>query len=183
MLDFGTELRQWGKALAAINVWNDIDPWRLAVVLEAFATPLAASGFTLKRELDAELCVCCDALRIRQALMALLENAQKHAVSGMLTVRLYRSGVQCILSVEDEGPGISEEVAAYIFEAFRRGDPSRSRKSGGSGLGLAVVHGIVQQFGGDVQVQSRLGHGTVFRIRLPLTTEHLKSKEPKTGLP
>ncbi|MFQ2731508.1 ATP-binding protein [Aeromonas caviae] len=140
----------------------------LAVVLEAFATPLAASGFTLKRELDAELWVCCDALRIRQALMALLENAQKHAVPGMLTVRLHRSGAQCILSVEDEGPGISEEVAAHIFEAFRRGDPSRSRKSGGSGLGLAVVKAIVEAHGGSAVCQSGGRGGTLFLLSWPL---------------
>ncbi|MBL0547672.1 HAMP domain-containing histidine kinase [Aeromonas caviae] len=140
----------------------------LAVVLEAFATPLAASGFTLKRELDAELWVCCDALRIRQALMALLENAQKHAVPGMLTVRLHRSGTQCILSVEDEGPGISEEVAAHIFEAFRRGDPSRSRKSGGSGLGLAVVKAIAEAHGGSAVCQSGGRGGTLFLLSWPL---------------
>ena len=138
------------------------------MVLEAFATPLAASGFTLKRELDAELWVCCDALRIRQALMALLENAQKHAVPGMLTVRLHRSGTQCILSVEDEGPGISEEVAAHIFEAFRRGDPSRSRKSGGSGLGLAVVKAIAEAHGGSALCQSGGRGGTLFLLSWPL---------------
>ncbi|MFQ2189201.1 ATP-binding protein [Aeromonas jandaei] len=141
----------------------------LAVVLEAFATPLAASGFTLKRELDAELCVCCDALRIRQALMALLENAQKHAVPGMLTVRLHRSGPQCILSVEDEGPGISEEVAAHIFEAFRRGEPSRSRKSGGSGLGLAVVKAIAEAHGGTAVCQPTGLGGSRFVLSWPLS--------------
>lgn len=140
----------------------------LAVVLEAFATPLAASGFTLKWELDAELWVCCDGLRIRQALMALLENAQKHAVPGMLTVRLHRSGTQCILSVEDEGPGISEEVAAHIFEAFRRGEPSRSRKSGGSGLGLAVVKAIAEAHGGSAVCQSGGRDGTLFLLSWPL---------------
>lgn len=141
----------------------------LAVVLEAFAPPLAASGFTLKGELDAELLVCCDALRIRQALMALLENAQKHGVPGMLTVRLHRSGTQCVLSVEDEGPGISEEVAAYIFEAFRRGDPSRSRKSGGSGLGLAVVKAIVKAHGGSAACQPTGCGGTMFILSWPIS--------------
>lgn len=140
----------------------------LAVVLDAFASPLAASGFMLKRELDAELPVCCDALRIRQALMALLENAQKHAVPGMLTVRLQRSGALCTLSVEDEGPGIGEEVAAYIFDAFRRGDPSRSRKSGGSGLGLAVVKAIAEAHGGSALCQSNGRGGTTFLLSWPI---------------
>lgn len=100
--------------------------------------------------------------------MALLENAQKHAVPGMLTVRLHRSGTQCILSVEDEGPGISEEVAAHIFEAFRRGDPSRSRKSGGSGLGLAVVKAIAEAHGGSAVCQPGGRGGTLFLLSWPL---------------
>ncbi|MGK4475799.1 ATP-binding protein [Aeromonas molluscorum] len=141
----------------------------LAVVLEAFAPPLAASGFTLKGELDGELFVCCDALRIRQALMALLENAQKHGVPGLLTVRLYRSDTQCVLSVEDEGPGIGEEVAAHIFDAFRRGDPSRSRKSGGSGLGLAVVKAIAEAHGGSAVCQPTGCGGTMFILSWPIS--------------
>lgn len=140
----------------------------LAVVLEAFAASLAASGFTLKRELDAELLVCCDALRIRQALMALLENAQKHGVPGLLTVRLHRSGTLCVLSVEDEGPGISEEVAAQI-RGVSPGDPSRSRKSGGSGLGLAVVKAIAEAHGGSVVCQPAKSGGTMFLLSWPIS--------------
>lgn len=141
----------------------------LAVVLEAFASPLAASGFVLQRELDSELHVCCDLFRIRQALMALLENAQKHALPGLLTVRLYRSESVCVLSVEDEGPGISEEIAACIFDAFRRGDPSRSRKSGGSGLGLAVVKAIAEAHGGSAVCQSTGRGGSRFVLSWPIS--------------
>lgn len=141
----------------------------LAVVLEAFASPLAASGFVLQRELDSELHVCCDLFRIRQALMALLENAQKHALPGLLTVRLHRSESVCVLSVEDEGPGISEEIAPCIFDAFRRGDPSRSRKSGGSGLGLAVVKAIAEAHGGSAVCQSTGRGGSRFVLSWPIS--------------
>lgn len=140
----------------------------LAVVLDAFAPALIASGFTLQQALDADLKVCCDALRIRQALLALLENAQKHAVPGTLIVRLHRSASMCILSVEDEGPGVSDEVASYIFDAFRRGDPSRSRKSGGSGLGLAVVKAIIEAHGGRAVCQPTEGGGTLFTLAWPV---------------
>jgi len=138
----------------------------LSTVLRAFAAPLAAKGFHLHDELDANLLVECDALRIRQALMALLENAQRHADPGNLRVRLKQVGDDCQLSVEDDGPGIDNALTADIFEAFRRGDPSRSRKSGGSGLGLAVVKAIAEAHGGHAICQPS-GLGSSFVISWP----------------
>lgn len=85
-----------------------------------------------------------------------------------MTVRFYRSGVSCYLSVEDEGPGIPDEAASYVFEAFRRVDPSRSRKSGGSGLGLAVVKTIVEAHGGHVVCQPSGRGGTIFVLSWPV---------------
>ncbi|MGP0173605.1 ATP-binding protein [Pseudomonas sp. NCHU5208] len=140
----------------------------LASVLQAFATPLAEKGFHLLQELDAELQVECDAVRIRQALMALLENALRHADPGTLQVRLEQVNGDCRLSVEDDGPGIDGALAADIFEAFRRGDPSRSRKSGGSGLGLAVVKAIAQAHGGRAFWQPSAHGGSCFVVSWPL---------------
>ncbi len=102
------------------------------------------------------------------ALMALLENARQHADPGTLTVRLYSSGTSCHLSVEDEGPGIPAEAASYVFEAFRRVDPSRSRTSGGSGLGLAVVKAVVEAHGGHVVCQPSGRGGTIFVLSWPI---------------
>ena len=140
----------------------------LNTVLQAFAAPLAAKGFHLHNQLDANLLVECDALRLRQALMALLENALLHADPGNLRVRLEQVGDNCQLSVEDDGPGIDSTLAADIFEAFRRGDPSRSRKSGGSGLGLAVVKAIAEAHGGHAICQAS-GVGSLFIISWPLS--------------
>ncbi|SIR13693.1 two-component system, OmpR family, sensor histidine kinase AdeS [Aeromonas sp. RU39B] len=139
----------------------------ISSVIEAFTATLTAKGFTLRQELDPTLQVYCDALRIRQALMALLENARQHAEPGVLTVRLFSSGALITLSVEDEGPGIAEEAATYIFEAFRRGEPSRSRKSGGSGLGLAVVKAIIEAHGGQARCQPSGCGGTTFILSWP----------------
>ncbi|WP_317629638.1 sensor histidine kinase [Shewanella sp. SM21] len=85
-----------------------------------------------------------------------------------MTVRFYRSGASCYLSVEDEGPGIPDEAASYVFEAFRRVDPSRSRKSGGSGLGLAVVKTIAEAHGGHVVCQPSGHGGTIFILSWPV---------------
>lgn len=142
----------------------------LSVVLMAFAEPLAAKGFHLHDELDANLLVECDALRIRQALMALLENALRHADPGNLRVRLQQVGDDCQLSVEDDGPGINSKLTSEIFEAFRRGDPSRSRKSGGSGLGLAVVKAIAEAHGGHATCRAS-GMGSSFIISWPARTQ------------
>lgn len=140
----------------------------IRAVIETFATALNARGIMLKQELDTTLQVYCDAIRIRQALMALLENARQHADPGALTVRLYHSGTSCYLSVEDEGPGIPAEAASYVFEAFRRVDPSRSRTSGGSGLGLAVVKAVVEAHGGHVVCQPSGRGGTIFVLSWPI---------------
>ncbi|TWI44623.1 two-component system sensor histidine kinase AdeS [Pseudomonas duriflava] len=142
----------------------------LGTVLQAFAAPLGAKGFHLHDELDANLLVECDALRIRQALMALLENALRHADPGNLRVRLEQVGEDCRLSVEDDGPGIDSALTSEIFEAFRRGDPSRSRKSGGSGLGLAVVKAIAEAHGGDAICQPS-GLGSSFVIAWPASMQ------------
>ena len=140
----------------------------LGSMLQAFATPLAEKGFHLHQELDAGLLVECDAVRIRQALMALLENALRHADPGNLRVCLEQVGGDCQLSVEDDGPGIDSALTINIFEAFRRGDPSRSRKSGGSGLGLAVVKAIVEAHGGQVFWQASAKGGSRFVLSWPL---------------
>lgn len=140
----------------------------LGTVLQAFATPLAEKGFALHQELDATLLVECDAVRIRQALMALLENALRHADPGNLRVRLEQAGNECQLSVEDDGPGIDSALVTDIFEAFRRGDPSRSRKSGGSGLGLAVVKAIAEAHGGQAYCQASANGGSRFVLSWPL---------------
>ena len=139
----------------------------LDTVLQAFAAPLAAKGFHLHSELDANLIVECDAVRIRQALMALLENSLRHADPGNLRVRLRQADGWCHLSVEDDGPGIDSTLAIDIFEAFRRGDPSRARQSGGSGLGLAVVKAIAEAHGGHAECQPS-DRGSSFGISWPI---------------
>lgn len=140
----------------------------LRTVTEGFALSLESKGLNLSLELDSNLKVCCDVVRIRQVLMVLLENARQHADPGSLTVRLYGSNDMCYLSVEDQGPGIPDEAATYVFEAFRRVEPSRSRKSGGSGLGLAVVKAIVEAHDGQVECRTSASGGSIFVLCWPL---------------
>ena len=72
------------------------------------------------------------------------------------------------LEVEDSGIGIPADVITRVFERFYRVDKGRSRSEGGTGLGLAIVKHVAQLHGGRVEVESRLGQGSVFRVHLPL---------------
>ncbi len=99
----------------------------------------------------------------------LLENAVQYSPPGSkVTVRIDRdasAGVR--ISVEDSGPGIPPEELPYIFERFRRGDPSRARATGGFGLGLAICKAVVTALGGRIEAANRPGTGTRVCVQLP----------------
>jgi two-component system OmpR family sensor kinase len=111
-----------------------------------------------------------DADRIRQVLTNLLSNALIHTTPGTpVRVRLVSADGMVRLSVEDEGPGLSPDQVARVFERFYRVDASRGRASGGSGLGLAIVQSVVEASGGSVTCESSLAAGTTFTVALPLS--------------
>ncbi|MFQ6590957.1 MULTISPECIES: ATP-binding protein [Pseudomonas] len=139
----------------------------VSVTVHALTESLQLRGFKLRIEVGEQIHTVCDAFRLRQALSALLENALHHADPGVLIIRTLTNNGLFTLSVEDSGPGISPNLAPYVFEAFRRGEPSTSGKSGGSGLGLAVVKAIAEAHGGNaICVPS--ANGTRFEIQLPI---------------
>ncbi|MBZ8139676.1 two-component sensor histidine kinase [Rubrivivax gelatinosus] len=150
------------------------EPTELAAEIEAVVhavdARLAARGFRLVLELDLPALVQCDPVRIRQALMALLENALMHADPGTLRVRAWLHEGWATLAVEDGGPGIPPELGERVFEAFRRGEPSRSRRSGGSGLGLAVVKAIAEAHGGRAGCAALPGGGSSVSLSWPAAT-------------
>jgi len=110
-----------------------------------------------------------DRFRIHQVIANLLANARTHTPAGThVTASVKVDGMYAIVSVTDDGPGISPDLLPKVFERFVRADISRVRRSGQStGLGLAIVSAVVQAHGGTVNVQSRPGR-TVFEIRLRL---------------
>jgi two-component system, OmpR family, sensor kinase len=108
-----------------------------------------------------------DAGRIRQVVDNLLDNARVHAPDAAVHVRLAIEGTEAVIEVADEGPGIDPDVASRVFERFTRGDPSRSRGTGGAGLGLSIVAAIVEAHGGRVTASSDGGSGVVV-VRLPV---------------
>ncbi|TCG04439.1 two-component sensor histidine kinase [Paraburkholderia steynii] len=133
-------------------------------IVEVFGASLQAAGQHPLLNLH-EQRMRCDPVRIRQALLALLENARRHAVPGAIRVQTCVEQGMCCLRVEDEGPGISPSFAPHVFEAFRRADNKRS--SGGSGLGLAVVAAIARAHGGEAICRPSSRSGTLFELRWP----------------
>lgn len=132
-------------------------------VVEFFGDALQAAGLHVVLNLAGQR-VQCDPARIRQALLALLENARRHAEPGSVRVQTRLENGLCHLCVEDDGPGISPEFAPHVFTAFRR---SADASHGGSGLGLAVVAAIAQAHGGAATCRSIAGGGTLFDLCWP----------------
>jgi two-component system, OmpR family, sensor kinase len=110
-----------------------------------------------------------DEARLRQVLDNLLGNARAHTAAGTpVTVELRRVGGHAELSVADHGPGLTEEQAERVFERFYRADSSRTRASGGAGLGLSIVAAVTEAHGGTAEARSTPGGGATFVITLPL---------------
>ncbi|KRF00352.1 histidine kinase [Frateuria sp. Soil773] len=107
-----------------------------------------------------------DAVRIKQVLLNLANNALKFTERGSVTLRAERTGGGITLSIVDTGPGIPEASQARLFQRFEQ-DASPQRHSG-SGLGLAICRELVGMMGGSIELESRMGHGSTFRVRLPL---------------
>jgi len=115
------------------------------------------------------LIVTGDETQLRQVVANLLGNALRHTPQGTpITVSLQSDQGWAGLAVTDEGPGMTADDAARVFEPFYRADKSRARETGGTGLGLAIVAAIVQEHGGTVAVETSPGAGATFRVRLPV---------------
>lgn len=110
--------------------------------------------------------VDCDPARMRQALLALLENARCHASPGPLEIALAEEDGQWRLAVTDSGPGVDPAFSEKIFDAFQRGDAARLQGGSGSGLGLAVVRAIALAHGGEARCHA-LGGGARFELAWP----------------
>ncbi|HEV7922904.1 MAG TPA: ATP-binding protein [Thermoanaerobaculia bacterium] len=128
----------------------------------------AVAGRSVKLEGDEETMVLADARRVLQILTNLLDNAFTHADD--VRVAWERSGSEVRIRVQDRGAGIPAEELPRIFERFYHVDPSRSRDTGGAGLGLAIVQQLVAAHGGRVWAESEAGKGSTFTFTLPASS-------------
>ena len=143
----------------------------LALLTDSAAT---LSGLAAEREVEVtvsgdDIVVLADAEYIRLVVVNLIENAIKHSEVGTsVTVTIETTGDEARISVTDTGPGIPEEDQPHVFDRFYRVDRARSKARGGSGLGLAISREIVEAHDGRVELKSKLGEGSTFRIILPI---------------
>jgi signal transduction histidine kinase len=118
---------------------------------------------------DEHRCVC-DAQKLYQVFLNLLDNAINYSETGArVDITIGESDSSLTVEVRDTGVGISEEELDQLFERFYRVDKDRSRTTGGSGLGLAISKQIVEMHGGDISVESEVGVGSAFVVRIPKT--------------
>jgi two-component system sensor histidine kinase BaeS len=125
---------------------------------------------TIAVETSGDLRLSADPVRLRQVVGNLVTNAVRHTPpSGRITLRARRAGDEVVIEVSDTGSGIAPEDLPHVFNRFWRADRSRSRATGGRGLGLAIARQLVAAHGGTISVTSTLGAGTTFRLSLPET--------------
>lgn len=150
--------------------------------VETVRAEAIAKGLEVKIEMSDDLVfVDADPLRMEQVIWNLLNNAVKFTpAGGTVTVKLTTRDGNAYLSVADTGQGIDPKFLPHVFEIFRQADATISRRHGGMGIGLALVHQLINLQGGSVSVASGgVNRGAQFSIKLPLSKE---AKEPrKTG--
>lgn len=157
------------------NMNLELEPVNLLELAQAVET--AFEPDLKKKKLTCEVseeaaAVMGDQRRLHQVIFNLVSNAVKYSTEGgTIQIRVKQEKHKAVLIVEDQGIGMAEEELPLIFERFYRTDLSRSRKTGGAGIGLAIVKAIVQAHQGTVTVTSKVGCGSRFTVTLPAGEE------------
>jgi len=141
-------------------------PLELSSLLESLCDEMAETGSKTEVATGEKVVLDGDPVALRRLFTNLLDNAVKFG--GAARARIFREEASAVVEIDDDGPGIPPEDAERVFEPFYRREPSRSRQTGGIGLGLAVVRSIARGHGGDVALLNRKGGGLTARVLLPI---------------
>ncbi|MFE9597928.1 sensor histidine kinase [Streptomyces hokutonensis] len=137
-------------------------------VAAAYRVTADTAGVVLLTKADRTLWLDADPVRMRQVLGNLVSNALRHTpADGTVTLTAWREGDRAVLTVTDTGTGIAPEALPHVFERFWRADQSRSRRTGGSGLGLSIVRDLAAAHSGTVEAASTPGSGSTFTLKFP----------------
>ncbi|WP_411286692.1 ATP-binding protein [Phenylobacterium sp.] len=141
-------------------------PLELSSLLESLCDEMAETGAETEVAAGERVVLDGDPMALRRLFSNLLENAVKYG--GRARARVFADSASAFVEIDDDGPGIPPQDSERVFEPFYRREPSRSRQTGGMGLGLAVVRSIARGHGGDVALVNRAGGGLTARVQLPL---------------
>jgi len=147
---------------------QEVDLAAIAVMqVGVFADSFAEKGIALSSDADMAI-VYGEPKRLEQIVVNLLSNALRYTdAGGRVSITVRTAGDDAVLEVADTGIGISVEDVPHVFTRFWRGEKSRSRATGGAGIGLSIVKELVRAHGGHVSVESVPGGGSVFRVLIP----------------
>ena len=138
-------------------------------VLRMLSANAQQNEITIYTEIENDCLILIIEDDLYQILFNLIENGIKYNVhGGSLCVKVHRNGDNAVIIVKDTGVGIPEDSLEHIFERFYRVDKARARKTGGNGLGLSIVRGLVERNNGTIGVESTVGEGTVFTVSFPV---------------
>lgn len=150
---------------------EEFSPHELVEGIQASYLPMALQkGLSIQLKINPDLpaTVIGDKVRIEQIVTNLVINAIKFTETGRIILAADANASHWQIEVKDTGIGIASEQLAYVFEPFRQIDETASRKYGGVGLGLAIVHQLVTAMDGTIEVKSRVGQGSTFCVSFPL---------------
>jgi signal transduction histidine kinase len=181
-LDLITNVLDFSR-LASGKVSMRIERFTLAPMLQ----DLHALNAARLADRDVRLLVDCatglpeletDRVKAQEIIHNLIDNAIKFTQQGSITVRAFVGLVRghVVIEVVDTGVGIPPEEVPHVFEEFRQVGESSTRRTGGVGLGLSIVKGLVGVLGGRISVQSTLGKGSIFRVELPIVLPRLEAE-------
>ncbi len=146
-------------------------------VVQLFRQQAQSKGLAITLTVDDDVpdVVTSDPLHLRQILVNLVGNAVRFTVHGQVAVAVGVEDLQpdgrrhLLFGVRDTGPGISPSSREMLFQPFTQGDGSSTRPHGGTGLGLAICHHLVVAMGGEIELESETGQGSLFTVSLPVT--------------
>jgi two-component system sensor histidine kinase SaeS len=169
LIDNLFELSQIDAGVLKLNTHASFIEPIISSTLETMGAQAASCGLSLQGDVDQQLRpVKMDSVRIQRVLYNLVQNAIRHTPpDGSICIRALDVGKEVEVQIADTGEGISAKDLPRLFDRTFRADPSRSRSSGGAGLGLTIAKGIVEAHGGRIWAKSEVGRGSVFAFTLP----------------
>ena len=165
------ELSQIDSGVLELHLETSSIPDLISDTVESMSAQAAASNLTLRGAVDEDVSpVVMDARRVQRVLYNPVQNSIRYTTAdGTIHIRASDAGAEVQVEVSNTGTGIPEQELSRLFQKFARSDLSRSRNSGGAGLGLSIAKGIVEAHGGRIWVESAVGKGSTFSFALPKT--------------